>query len=303
MSLKLRAIDGKKDVERPSAVSSLKGDLSLAARLARQHAIASIFKARCGNPAAALSSAELLSCLYGAELNIWPKNLGDPLRDRFVLSKSQAAPALYGIGAKYNFCGIDAAFDYGRNGSPYRDCAESLDAPWVEPGTAAPGKGFSIAVSLALSLKLEDKPARVYSLVGDAELLAGSVWESAICAAHHGLDNLCILLDCSRSSGGDRSTDSIQLEPLAAKWRAFNWAVAEIDGHDIDEILRTFHRAASTTGRPAIIIAHTISGKGVPALEAAPSWDGSNELTRLQAEESLRALGVSDDDLKDHLRA
>jgi transketolase len=173
--------------------------------------------------------------------------------------------------------------------------------PWVETSTGSLGQGFSVAVGMALGLKMQKNPARVYTLLGDGELQEGEVWEAAMCAAHHCLDNLCVIIDYNKLQSDNRNDEIMRLEPLAAKWRAFDWAVAEIDGHDIPEILRTFHRAASTHGRPAVIIAHTVKGKGVPYMENIPQWHGSVKLTREQVEDALKALHASPDEMKELL--
>ena len=114
-----------------------------------------------------------------------------------------------------------------------------LDLPWVETSTGSLGQGFSVALGMAMGLKLQKQPARVYTLLGDGELQEGEVWEAAMCAAHHRLDNLCVIIDYNKLQSDNRNDAIMRLEPLAAKWRAFDWAVAEIDGHDIPEILTT----------------------------------------------------------------
>ena len=151
--------------------------------------------------------------------------------------------------------------------------------PLSKPRTGSLGQGFSVAIGMALGLKLQKIPARVYTLLGDGELQEGEVWEAAMSGAHHKLDNLCALIDYNKLQS-DNSNDAImRLEPLAAKWRAFGWAVAEIDGHDIAAILEAFRRAGATTGKPTVIIAHTIKGKGVPYMENIPAWHGSVKFT------------------------
>jgi transketolase len=129
----------------------------------------------------------------------------------------------------------------------------------------------------------------------------GEVWEAAMCAAHHGLDNLCAIVDYNKLQSDDRNDAIMRVEPLAAKWRAFDWAVMEIDGHDIAQILSAFRRASATLGRPSIIIAHTIKGKGVPFMENVPYWHGSVKLTREQTEEALMALGGTKDEIRELL--
>jgi transketolase len=132
-------------------------------------------------------------------------------------------------------------------------------------------------------------------------LQTGEVWEAAMCAAHHQLDNLCVIIDYNKLQSDNRNDAILRLEPLAAKWRAFDWAIAEIDGHDIAQILATFRRAGATHSRPSVIIAHTIKGKGVPFMENIASWHGSVKLTRAQAEEALLALGANRNEIKEFL--
>ena len=151
--------------------------------------------------------------------------------------------------------------------------------PGSKPRTGSLGQGISVALGMAMGLKLQKSQARVYTLLGDGELQEGEVWEAAMCAAHHKLDNLCAIIDYNKLQSDDRNDNIMRLEPLAAKWRAFDWAVAEVDGHDIPEILSTFRRAAPAMAGPSVIIAHTVKGKGVPYMENMPTWHGSVKLT------------------------
>jgi len=150
-------------------------------------------------------------------------------------------------------------------------------------------------------LKLQNRTARVYTLLGDGELQEGEVWEAAMCAAHHKLGNLCAIVDYNKLQSDNRNDAIMRIEPLAAKWRAFDWMVMEIDGHDIAQILSAFRRAGATADRPSILIAHTIKGKGVPYMENVPHWHGSVKLTREQTEEALAALGATQDETRELL--
>ncbi len=141
----------------------------------------------------------------------------------------------------------------------------------------------------------------VYALLADGELQEGEVGQGAMCAAHHKLDNLCAIIDYNKLQSDARNDAIMRLEPLAAKWRAFDCAVAEIDGHDIPQILSTFRRAGATRERPSVIIAHTIKGKGVPYMENIPAWHGSVKLTREQVVEALQALGATHSEIKEYL--
>ncbi len=279
---------------------ALSSRLRLAARFTRQHAIAAIFHAGSGHPGGALSAADILACLFGAELNIWPSTLTDADRDRFVLSKGHAAPALYAIAAHHGFCDARTALSLRKLGSPFQGHPHVGDLPFVETSTGSLGQGFSVALGMAMGLKLQRSSARVYALLGDGELQEGEVWEAAMCAAHHGLDNLCAIIDYNKLQSDDRNDAIMRIEPLAAKWQAFGWGVTEIDGHDIDQILFALHWAR-TGQTPAVIVAHTIKGKGVSYMEDVPHWHGSVKLTRDQAQQALESLDASDNEVKDLL--
>jgi transketolase len=278
--------------EEMKLTSNLVNTIAAGARFVRQHSIASIYHAGSGHPGSAMSSADLLAALFGAELNFWPDNISDPARDRFVLSKGHAAPALYAVGAYHGFCDPKAALALRKLNSPFQGHPHIGDLPWTESSTGSLAQGFSVALGMAMGLKLKKSQSRVYTMLGDGEMQEGEVWEAAMCAAHHKLDNLCVLVDYNKLQSDDRNDNIMRLEPLAAKWRAFDWAVAEIDGHDIQQILSAFRRVNSTHDRPAVIIAHTVKGKGVPYMENVPHWHGSVKLTREQAEDALRALGA-----------
>ncbi|MEI9996344.1 MAG: transketolase [Rhizomicrobium sp.] len=290
-----------KSITETTTEQDLQTKLAIAAAFVRKHTIASIYHAGSGHPGGALSSADILACLFGAELNFWPSAIDDPARDRFVLSKGHAAPALYAVAAHYGFCDAKAALRLRKLNSPFQGHPHVLDLPWVETSTGSLGQGFSVALGMAMGLKLQNIPARVYTLLGDGELQEGEVWEAAMCAAHHGLDNLCVIIDYNKLQSDNRNAAIMRLEPLAAKWRAFDWGIAEIDGHDIPEILSTLRRAGVTQGRPSVIIAHTVKGKGVKYMENVPAWHGSVKLTREQAEEALQSLGAGRGEIKDLL--
>lgn len=285
----------------PPAVRDLENEIAVAARFMRQHTVASIYHAGSGHPGGSLSCADILATLFGAEMNVWPTSTDDPDRDRFVLSKGHAAPALYAAGAHHGYCDKKASLALRKIGSRFQGHPHIGDLPWVETSTGSLGQGFSVALGMAMGLKLQKSPARVYALLGDGELQEGEIWEGAMCAAHHKLDNFCAVIDYNKLQSDARNDAIMRLEPLAAKWRAFDWAVAEIDGHDIPALLKTFRRAGATHERPSVIIAHTIKGKGVPYMENMPAWHGSVKLTREQAEEALTALGASRKDIKEYL--
>jgi len=283
------------------AEPDLVAELAAAANFVRRHAVASIYHAGSGHPGGALSCADILACLFGAELNIWPDKLDDPDRDRFVLSKGHAAPALYAAAAHHGFCDAKAALQLRKLNSPFQGHPHVRDLPWVETSTGSLGQGFSVALGMAMGLKLKKSPARVYALLGDGELQEGEVWEAAMCAAHHKLSSLCAIIDYNKLQSDDRNANIMGLEPLADKWRAFGWHVAEIDGHDIEAILAALRAASNEVDRPSIIVAHTIKGMGVTYMENIPAWHGSVKLTQQQAEEALALLGARSAEMREML--
>jgi transketolase len=276
-----------------STGADIEAEIAKAALFARRHSIASIYRAGSGHPGGALSAADILATLYGAEMNIWPSTVSDPKRDRFVLSKGHAAPALYAIGAYHGFCDKTEALALRRLGSPFQGHPHARDLSWVETSTGSLGQGFSVAIGMAMGIKLQKLRARTYVLLGDGEMQEGEVWEAAMCAAHHKLDNLCAIIDYNKLQS-DAPNDAI-------KWRAFGWTVFELDGHNISEILATLHFAGATAGRPSVLIAHTVKGKGVPYMENIAAWHGSVKLTREQASDALCALGADQNEIKELL--
>jgi transketolase len=284
-----------------AADALLIGRLAEAALAIRRIAVAAIYHAGSGHPGGSLSAAEILACLYGAEMNIWPEQLSDPDRDRFVLSKGHAAPALYGAGAHFGFCRFRDALTLRKLGSRYQGHPHVLDLPWVETSTGSLGQGFSVALGMAMGLKLKKSEARAYTLLGDGELQEGEVWEAAMCAAHHRLDNLLAIVDYNKLQSDARNARIMGLEPLAAKWRAFGWNVREVDGHDIGLLLDAFAEAAEMKGKPSVVIAHTVKGKGVAFMEDQPAWHGSVKLTPAQAAEALAGLGMDAAQMKEML--
>jgi transketolase len=297
MNQQFRAVSTKSD----ASSDALAKKLAEAARFIRCHSVASIFHAGSGHPGGALSSADLFACLYGAEMNVWPNAINEPTRDRFVLSKGHAAPALYATGAHYGFCDPKAALTLRKLNSPFQGHPHVLDLPWVETSTGSLGQGMSVAVGMAIGLRLQKIPARVYTMLGDGELQEGEVWEAAMSSAHHKLDNLCAVIDYNKLQSDNCNDAIMRLEPLADKWRAFGWSVAEIDGHNIPEILDHLRRTGATREKPSVLIAHTIKGKGVPYMENIPGWHGSVKLTRDQTEEALTALGADATEIRGFL--
>jgi len=275
--------------------------LAAHARDIRRTSVAAIYHATSGHPGGSLSCADILSVLYGQELALDASNVASPDRNRFVLSKGHAAPALYATWASFGLMDRKTALSLRKLGSIAQGHPHVLDTPLAETSTGSLGQGFSTAIGMALGLRHQRKTARVYTLLGDGEMQEGEVWEGAMCAAHHKLSNLCAIIDYNKLQSDDRNEAIMGLEPLAQKWRAFGWHTLEILGHEIPAITAALDEARAINWRPTVIIAHTIKGRGVPYMEDQPLWHGSVKLTREQAETALLSLGTSAIEMKELL--
>jgi transketolase len=275
--------------------------LATHAREIRRLSVAAIYQATSGHPGGSLSCADILAVLYGSELRLDASNATSPDRNRFVMSKGHAAPALYATWASFGLMDPKTALSLRKLGSIAQGHPHVLDAPLAETSTGSLGQGFSAAIGMALGLRHQRKTARVYALLGDGELQEGEVWEGAMCAAHHRLSNLCAIIDYNKLQSDDRNEAIMGLEPLAQKWRAFGWHTLEISGHDIAAITAALDDARAIHWRPTVIIAHTLKGRGVPYMEDQPLWHGSVKLSREQTETALLSLGASAVEIKDLL--
>lgn len=269
---------------------------AIAART-RQLAIAGIYRAGSGHPGGAMSCADILAALYACELNIPGGNADDPRRDRFVLSKGHAAPALYAVWAAMGYVADDVPLALRKMNTTSQGHPHVLDLPLSETSTGSLGQGFSAALGMAMGLRLQAIPARVYTLLGDGECQEGEVWEAAMSAAHHKVANLCALVDYNKLQSDDRNANIMGLEPFAAKWRAFGWHVVELDGHDIPSLLAALAEAAAHAAGPTVLICHTIKGKGVSWMEDQPLWHGSVKMKPEETRDALVQLGAGDADI------
>jgi transketolase len=263
--------------------------ISGTARAIRRDALVAIHAAQSGHPGGCLSAADLLAHLFRSEL----RGLGsdDPGRDRFVLSKGHAAPALYAAAAAVGLADPALLTTLRQPGSPFQGHPDLRFAPWVETSTGSLGQGFSVGVGLALGLRHQGLAGRVYALLGDGELQEGEVWEAAMSAAHFGLANLCAVVDYNKLQSDATNEQIMRLEPLDERWRAFGWHVVELDGHDLDAIAAAFAEARATGDRPTVLLAHTIKGKGVSVMENVPAWHGSVALRDEELAAALEEIG------------
>ena len=228
--------------------------------------------AKLGHVGGEMSAIDILVTLYFAVLHVDPARPADPDRDRFILSKGHSAVALYTTLAHRGFIPMEQLDTFAQplsmlNGHPDRN-----KVPGVETNTGPLGHGLPVAVGAALAAKLQDCSWRVLVLTGDGELQEGSNWEPAMAASHYKLDNLTVIVDRNRLQQGDWTEQTMHLEPLADKWRAFGWAVSEVDGHNIAQLLQTFARLPFEAGKPNCIIAHTHKGQGVSLMRDKAAW-------------------------------
>ena len=269
----------------------------LATRI-RRYVLVAIYAAGSGHPGGSLSAADLLAYLWDEELNWQPENPDQRARDRFVLSKGHACPALYAVVAEVGLIPHSMLLTLRKLGSPLQGHPHVLDTPWVETSTGSLGQGFSASIGMALGLRYKGSSARVHVMLGDGELQEGEIWEGAMCAGHYKLDNLCGIIDYNKMQSDDLNENIMGLEPLRAKWEAFRWHVMEIDGHDFEQIGAAFAEARQTKGKPTMIIAHTIKGKGVSFMEGSPLWHGSVKLRDEELVQGLRDLGTPENEIR-----
>jgi len=242
------------------------------ANLIRRRSLQMVHQARLGHPGGDLSSADILAVLYFGVLRLDPKNPTAPDRDRFIMSKGHCSGALYATLAAAGFIPPEDLDTYMKPLSPLNGHPDRTKVPGVEANTGALGHGLPVAAGTALACKMDGAAWRTYVLTGDGELQEGSNWEAAMAAAHYGLDNLTVIIDRNRLQQGETTERTVRLEPLAEKWRAFGWAVEEVDGHDHAALLSVFRRLPLEAGKPNCVIAHTHKGKGVSFMEDRVEW-------------------------------
>lgn len=247
-------------------------DLKEKAKELRKIVWKTICKGAGGHIPASLSIIEILAVLYYEIMDISPQNPKDPQRDRFILSKGHAGVALYAILADKGFFDKKHLDTFGQRGTILGGHPDMYSVPGVEASTGALGHGFPFAVGIALAAKMDKKDYRVFVLVGDGECQEGSVWEAALFAPQHKLDNLVVIIDFNKYQALDRLDKIVSLDPLVDKWKAFGWAVKEVDGHNISQLRNIFKGIPFVKGKPSLIIANTIKGKGVSFMENVPIW-------------------------------
>lgn len=249
-------------------------ELERHANQVRKDIILETHAAQSGHPGGSLGAADLLTSLYFEEMDINEENVGTLDRDRFVLSKGHASPALYGVLAEKGLLDPELLITFRKMGSPLQGHPSMRYLKGVDMSTGSLGQGVSAAVGMALANKLDGNTHRIYTLLGDGECQEGEVWEAIMSSAHYGLDNLCILVDNNDLQIDGHVKDVMSIYPLTDKFKAFNCYTIDIDGHDFDAIRSAFAKARENKGKPTVIIAKTIKGKGVSFMENKVNWHG-----------------------------
>jgi transketolase len=267
-------------------------ELCDAARLMRGYNLVALCAAGSGHAGGTLSIMDLAAALYLREANHDPRNPEWPERDRILWSAGHKAPALYVSLGMAGFCPLDDVVTLRKLGSPFQGHPHWLRLPGVEVSTGSLGQGLSVAVGMALAARFDNRSNKIFCLMGDGEQQEGQVWEAAMEAGHFHLDNLIAVIDCNRLQIDGWVKDVMQVEPLPDKYSAFGWKVLRIDGHDMAQIVDAFEQARAVVGKPVVILADTIKGKGVSFMEGQPGWHGKAP-NREELEKALEELGLA----------
>lgn len=252
-----------------------KSELQAIAKNVRRGIIEAVYSASSGHPGGSLSIADILTYLYFEEMNIDPSSPKMEGRDRFVLSKGHASPALYSVLANRGYFPVEELKTFRKTSSCLQGHPDMKKVTGVEMSTGSLGQGISAACGMALAAKLDSSPVRVYAILGDGETQEGEVWEALMFAAHYKLDNLCAVLDLNGLQIDGPITEVMNPAPHDKKAEAFGWHVISINGHDFDEIEAAFNKARTIKGKPTLIISNSIKGKGVSFMENKAEWHGA----------------------------
>ena len=256
----------------------------------RKDIVTMIYKAGSGHPGGSLSAVEIYVALYFKVMRHDPENPGWVDRDRFVASKGHSAPALYATLARVGYFPEKELWNLRKMGCILQGHPCRKKIPGVDMSTGSLGQGLSAACGIAMGLKLDRKSSSyVYALVGDGEMQSGNIWEAAAAASHYKLDNLIAILDRNNLQIDGSTEKVMSIEPIAFRWKSFGWHVLEVDGHNIQEILDAIDKAKIIKGKPTIIIAHTVKGKGVSFMEGSLAFHGKAP-TKEQCEQAVYEL-------------
>jgi transketolase len=277
------------------------------ARECRVQILRMLAHAGSGHPGGSLSVIDILVTLFFGRLRHDPRRPDWADRDRVVLSKGHAVPALYTVLAKSGYFPEKQLITLRKLGSPLQGHPDRTALPGIEAATGSLGQGLSISLGLALGLKLAGSAARVYCILGDGEIQEGQVWEAAMSAPKlgqfdHALDNLVVVLDYNQIQLDNFVKKVLDIEPVVTKWQAFGWPVVEIDGHDVRQIAKALDQAEATKGKPTFVVAHTVKGKGVSFMENDPEWHGKAPKPAEAITAIREVLGVGAGAWEDYLK-
>jgi len=245
------------------------------ARKCRVEIVKMVHRAQAGHPGGSLSEIDLISALYANYMRINPDEPNWDDRDRFILSKGHASPGMYAILAEMGFISKEDLKSYRVLGGVCQGHVDMKWCPGVDFSAGSLGMGLSFGMGCSIAARLEGSERNIFVMLGDGEIQEGSVWEAAMAAKHHELGNLKVILDRNRIQNDDFCESQMRMFDIPAKWRSFGWEVMEIDGHNTEDIVRGLDFLVNTNDNPAILIAHTIKGKGVSYMEDNPAFHGA----------------------------
>jgi len=249
-------------------------ELQKCANKVRQGIIESVYNAKSGHPGGSLSVADILTVLYFNQMNIDENNPQAKGRDRLVLSKGHTAPALYSVLALKGFFDMNEIKSLRNIESRLQGHPDMKKIPGVDASTGSLGQGLSIANGMALASKMNSEGVRVYCICGDGEIEEGQIWEAAMTSAHYKLDNLCLVIDNNNLQIDGKVNEVMNVYPIDEKFKSFGFETINVDGHNVEELIKAFETAKKVKGKPTAIIANTIKGKGVSFMENQASWHG-----------------------------
>lgn len=261
------------------------------AREIRIDVIRMLTEAGSGHPGGSLSAADVVTTLCFSVMRHDPKNPKWAERDRFIMSKGHAIPVWYSALAHAGYFAREELMNLRKLGSFLQGHPDRVRMECVEASTGSLGQGLSVALGMAMASKIDSDAFRVYTVMGDGEIQEGQIWEAAMAAGKYGVDTLCAILDYNKAQIDGFVSEVMPLEPLADKWRAFGWHVIEVNGHDIPALQTAFKEAEATKGKPTLVLADTVKGKGVDFMEGLVDWHGKTP-TAEECERALAGLGA-----------
>jgi len=267
-------------------------ELKTVALQGRKLVVEMLISAGCGHPGGAFSSIDIMTALYFDVMNVDPHNPRWNDRDRFILSKGHSSIGLYAILHLRGFTSKETLLTFRQDNSTLPGHPDMHKMTGIEMSTGSLGHGLSVGAGLATAAKIDGRRHRVFVLMGDGETQEGSIWEAAMFASHHKLDNLVGIVDRNMIQIDGFTEDILALEPYRAKWESFGWHVVEIDGHNFEEISKGLKGAPFASGRPTLVLAHTVKGKGISFMENNPAWHGGG-LKGEYADMALREVNAA----------